>query len=39
MRPKRIVLALGHDTLWRTLPEQRAAARDLARSLVVLLQG
>ena len=39
MRPKRIVLALGGNTLGRTLPEQRAAARDLARSLGELLQG
>ena len=39
MRPKRIVLALGGNTLGRTLPEQRAAARDLAASLGELLQG
>ena len=39
MKPKRIVVALGGNTLGKTLPEQRAAAQDLAASLGELLQG
>lgn len=39
MKPKRIVVAVGGNALGRTLPEQRAAARDLAASLGELLQG
>lgn len=39
MKPKRIVVALGGNTLGKTLPEQCAAAQDLAASLGELLQG
>ena len=39
MKPKRIVVAVGGNALGRTLPEQRAAARELAGALGELLLG
>ena len=32
MKKKRIVIALGHEALGRTLPEQHAAARRTAKA-------
>lgn len=33
MKKKRIVIALGHDALGTTLPEQQAAAKKTAKAI------
>ena len=39
MRKKRIVIALGHDALGTTLPEQKEAARRTARAIADFIQN
>lgn len=39
MRKKRIVIALGHDALGTTLPEQKEAARRTARAITDFIQN
>lgn len=39
MRKKRIVIALGHDALGATLPEQKEAARRTARAIADFIQN
>lgn len=39
MRKKKIVIALGHDALGTTLPEQKAAAKKTARAVADLIES
>ena len=39
MRKKKIVIALGHDALGTTLPEQKEAARRTARAIADFIQN
>lgn len=39
MRKKKVVIALGHDALGTTLPEQKSATRRTAKAVADLIQG
>ena len=38
MKKKRIVIALGHDALGTTLPEQKKATKEAAKAIADLIQ-
>ena len=38
MKKRRIVIALGHDALGTTLPEQKKAAKEAAKAIVDFIQ-
>ncbi len=39
MRKKRIVIALGHEALGTTLPEQKLAAKKTAKAVAGLIEA